>query len=334
MNASVKKIRYGIIGFGAFAEQAIAPAIKASPNSELVAIQKRSFAAAKEKALAFSIPHAFSTAEDLVAHPDVDAVFIVSANALHYRETLTAAGAGKHVLVEKPIAMNVQEAEEMIAACNRHKVKLMVGHMVRFSPVAQRIKQLIHSGVLGTISFVKSEFFYDARLSHRGWLVDPNIAGGGPIFDIGVHCLDTMRFVLDEDVIAVRSLVEPRLSKTTTEVTASLSLRFSKGTLGSIFCSYVSSARRSFIEIIGTEGIVSASDFTLGNKIIPLSISLKNNTSIVIPRVEEIQVPNLYIEEVTKFSNCILENSESPIPGLIGLENQRVLDKAIREENL
>lgn len=333
MNTSVKKVRYGIIGFGAFAEQAIAPAIQASPNSELVAIQKRSLAAAREKAAAFSIPHAFTTAEELVADPDVDAVFIVSANALHHSETLAAANAGKHVLVEKPIAMNVQEAEEMIAACNRHKVKLMVGHMIRFSPLALRIKQLIQSGALGTISFVKSEFFYDARLSHRGWLVDPTIAGGGPIFDIGVHCLDTMRFVLNEEVISVRSLVEPRLSETATEVTASLSLRFSKGTLGSIFCSYVSSARRSFIEIIGTEGIVSASDFTLGNKIIPLSISLKNKTSTIIPQIEEIQVPNLYVEEVTKFSNCILENSESPIPGIIGLENQKVLDKAVREEN-
>lgn len=334
MNTSAKKVRYGIIGFGSFAERAIAPAIQASPNSELVAIQKRSLAVAKEKAAAFSIPHAFGTAEELVAHPDIDAVFIVSANALHHKETLAAAKTGKHVLVEKPIATNVQEAEEMIAACARHNVKFMVGHMIRFSPLAQRIKQLIHSGTLGNISFIKSEFFYDAQLSHRSWLIDPTIAGGGPIFDIGVHCLDTMRFVLDEDVISVRSLVEPRLSATTTEITASLLLRFSKGTLGSIFCSYASSARRSFIEIIGTEGIVSASDFTLGDRTIPLSISLKNDTSTVDPRIEAIQVPNLYIEEITAFSKSILEHTESPIPGTIGLENQKVLDKAIREETL
>ncbi|MBI3587168.1 MAG: Gfo/Idh/MocA family oxidoreductase [Ignavibacteriales bacterium] len=334
MNASATKVRYGIIGFGSFAERAIAPAIQASPNSDLVAIQKRSLAVAKEKAAAFSIPHAFSTAEELVAHPDVDAVFIVSANALHHKETLAAANAGKHVLVEKPIATSVQEADEMIAACTRHNVKFMVGHMIRFSPLARRIKQLIHSGTLGNISFIKSEFFYDARLSHRGWLIDPRIAGGGPIFDIGVHCLDTMRFVLDEDVISIRSLVEPRLSATTTEITANLSLRFSKGTLGSIFCSYASSARRSFIEIIGTEGIVSAPDFTLGDRTIPLSISLKNDTATVDPRIEEIQVPNLYIKEITAFSKSILENTESPIPGTIGLENQKVLDKAIREEIL
>lgn len=332
MNAPAKKIRYGIIGFGAFAEQAIAPAIQGSPNSALVAIQKRSLAAAQEKAAAFSIPHAFSTAEELAAHPDVDAVFIVSANSLHHQETLAAANAGKHVLVEKPMAMSVREAEEMIAACHHHKVKLMVGHMIRLSPLARRIKQLIHSGTLGDISFVKSEFFYDGRLTRRGWLTDPTIAGGGPLFDIGVHCLDTMRFVLDEDVVSLRSLVKPRLSDTTTEITASLSLRFSKGTLGSIFCSYASSARRSFIEIIGTEGIVSASDFTLGDKTIPLSISLKNAASTVDPRIEEIRVPNLYIEEITAFSKSILENTESPIPGVIGLENQKVLDKGIREE--
>ncbi len=107
----MKKVRYGIIGFGAFAERTIAPAILKSPNSELVAIQKRSLAAAKEKAQVLNVPYAFDSAETLAKSPDVDAVFIVSANSLHGPETLTAARNGKHVLVEKPMAMNTAEAE-------------------------------------------------------------------------------------------------------------------------------------------------------------------------------------------------------------------------------
>ena len=105
-----RKIRYGIIGFGSFAEKTIAPAIQASTNSELVAIQKRSMAAAKEKAAACGVGLAFDSVEAAVSHPDVDAVFIVSANSEHCRETMAAATAGKHVLVEKPMAVNVAEA--------------------------------------------------------------------------------------------------------------------------------------------------------------------------------------------------------------------------------
>ena len=174
-----EKIRYGIIGFGAFAERAIAPAIRASSNSELVAIQKRSLTAAKEKAQLFRIPHAFDSAETLVNHQDVDAVFIVSANSQHAPSTITAARSGKHVLVEKPMAMNTLEAQQMIEVCCSKNVKLMVGHMVRLSPLIIRMKELMCSGIIGTVEFVKAEYMYDARLSPRRWMWDKKIAGGG-----------------------------------------------------------------------------------------------------------------------------------------------------------
>jgi predicted dehydrogenase len=145
----------------------------------LIAIQKRSLTAAKEKAQAFHIPFAFDTAEALVKHSDVDAVFIVSANSLHAPETITAAKSGKHVLVEKPMAMNTAEAMQMIEVCRNRNVKLMVGHMVRLSPLIIRMKELICSGIIGNVEFVKAEYMYDARLSPRRWMWDKKIAGGG-----------------------------------------------------------------------------------------------------------------------------------------------------------
>ena len=111
----MKKIRYGIIGFGDFAERKIMPAIQKSENSELVAIQKRLLDVAKEKARRYNIPLYFDSAGKLAASPEVDAVFIVSANSAHHAETLASARAGKHVLVEKPIAMSYQEGKEMVS---------------------------------------------------------------------------------------------------------------------------------------------------------------------------------------------------------------------------
>ncbi len=326
MTTANRTIRYGIIGFGAFAERTIMPAIQASKNSSLVALQKRSIESARQKALQYGIPHAFSTAEELVRHPEVDAVFIVSANCEHARQTAAAADAGKHVLVEKPMAMNTAQAHGMIEICRRNGVKLMVGHMIRFSPLALRMQQLVAGGFIGQPVAVRADFFYDARLSQRTWLFDPRVAGGGPVFDIGVHCLDTLRFVLQDEVVSIRAELRPPPSRDHTESSAQIALKFSDGTVGSVFCSFETPIRRARLEIIGTEAVLGADDFTLGSRTLHLDIHHRAEESSPRSTREEIAVPNLYVEEITHFSDCILENREPAIPGEVGLENQRLLD--------
>lgn len=325
----MKSVRYGIVGFGRFAERAIAPAIKASPNSELVAIQKRSLDAVRRKAGELGIPLAFDSVETLATHPGIDAVFVVSANSAHCPDTLAAAKGGKHVIVEKPMAMDAAEANRMIASCRTAGVKLMVGHMLRFSPLARRMRELVRTGEIGDPLYARADFVYDARLSHRAWLYDRKIAGGGPVFDIGVHCLDTLRFVLDDEVVHTESQLEPDPTETRTETTAAIQMRFSRGTVGSIFCSYTVPLRRTFIEIVGTEGVMSASGFTAGDHVTPLSIVSGKTDQSTVERTEQIAVPNLYIEEIGHFSDCILNNTEPILSGENGMRNQIVLDAAM-----
>lgn len=322
----MSKIRYGIIGYGLFAERAIAPAIQASSNSTLVAIQKRSLAEARRHASLLNISHAFATAEELVHCDDVDAVFIVSVNSAHCPETLAAAKAGKHVLVEKPMALNVTEAERMTAACDSKGVRLMVGQVVRFSPVVREIRKLIQSGEIGRVISARADYLYDARLSHRTWLYDRAIAGGGPIFDIGVHCLDTLCYVLDDQVESVKSHLSPLPTTTTTERSAILTLSFRKGALGSIACSFEGPVRQNVLEIVGTEGTVIVEDFTLSNRSLTLRIGHRTDGAPFRSEQREIAVPDLYVEEVTAFSRCIIEDLESPVPGAVGVELQKILD--------
>ncbi len=322
-------VGYGIIGFGRFAEKSIAPAIVAAKNSRLVALQKRSLDAAREKARAHSVPLAFDSVRDLVRDPEIDAVFIASANSCHHAETLAAAEAGKHVLVEKPMALTVKEAEQMIEACARNGVRLMVGHMVRLSPLVRRIRELVSTNALGPLISARADFVYDGRLSHRHWLHDRDVAGGGPVFDIGVHCLDTLRYVLDDEVVSLKSELEPRPTGGVTESTAQLLLRFSRGIIGSVFCSYRSPIRRSSIEVVGTEGMVAATDFTLGSADLELTITMRGDGTSAVERVERFAVPNLYVQEVSSFSRCILEKKEPDLSGGNGLANQRVLNEAL-----
>ncbi len=325
-----KKIRYGIIGFGRFAETTIMPAIIESENSELVAIQKRSLKEAQEKAKLYNIPFAFDTAEEIAKHPEIDAVFIVSPPLTHSPETIIAANAGKHVITEKPMAMNSKEAEEMIKICKENNVKLMVAQMARFSPVNQRIKTLIKENVIGKITSVRGEFFYDARFSKRTWSRDFKVSGGGPTFDIGVHCLDTLRFILDDEVVSIKSQLSPNPDDEKTELTSILALKFKSGIPGFIFTSFETPFARIFIEIIGEEGIISAEKFSLSNLTVSLKIIQGKNGEVFNTIIEEIKVPNIYEKEVTHFSDCILNNKEPMIPGEEGLKNQVVLDEAMK----
>ncbi len=332
MNAQ-RTLRFGIIGFGAFAERSVLPAMRALPDVEVVALQKRSLADAKAKAEAHGIRLAFASAEELAACPDVDAVFIVSANGAHCAETIAAARAGKHVLVEKPIARTAAEAEAMIEACRAAGVRLMVGHLVRFSPLVKKIRDTIRSGVLGSITYARADFVYDGRLSRRAWLRDRTVAGGGPVHDIGVHCLDTLRYVLSDEVVAASAMLSPEPLPERTEESALLALKFSRGTLGAVFCSFLAPERRKQLEIIGSEGRVMAGDFTSGGHATDLTISTGSGTRPIETTTESIQIPNLITEEVRHFTKAVLTGSEIITPGENGLANQRVLDAAFSPES-
>ncbi len=327
----MKKICYGIIGFGNFAERAIMPAIRSANNSELVAIQKRSLDSAKDKAEEHSIPFYFDSVEALVASTEIDAVFIVSANSQHYRETLLAAESKKHVIVEKPMAVNFLQAKEMIEACEKYNVKFMTGHMLRFSPLLQRMKEIVNSGLIGEITFAQSHFVYDAQMSQRKWVLDKKNAGGGPLFDIGIHCLDSMRFVLNDDqIVNVNNFMNPQHTETGVEKTSVLSFQFSKGTIGSVYSSYESSYRQSYIEFFGTKGSISALYFTPSNTPTTLEIKIGKGGLIDLVKKEEISVPNLYELEISHFSDCIINNTSPIVDAKSSLHNQYILELALK----
>jgi 1,5-anhydro-D-fructose reductase (1,5-anhydro-D-mannitol-forming) len=323
-------VRFGIAGYGNFAERAIAPAIKGSQDATLVAVQNRSAERARANAAAAGAPHGFSTVEAMVRHPEVDAIFIVSANAAHCRETIAAAEAGRHVIVEKPMAMTGAEAEAMIEACRRSGVRLMVGHMIRLSPLARRIREIVRSGVIGAVRSARAEFIYDARLSKRSWLCDRALAGGGPVYDIAVHCIDTLRFVLDDEVVHTAAALDPPPTRDRTEETAHLALRFSRGAVASVTTSFRAPLRRRFLEVVGDDGIVSAADFSGGDFSARLELALGREESGFDHRSEMIPVPNLYVAEITHFCDAVLRGTPIELSGENGLANQRILDAAMQ----
>ncbi|MEO8167962.1 MAG: Gfo/Idh/MocA family oxidoreductase, partial [bacterium] len=146
---------------------------------------------------------------------------------------------------------------------------------------------------------------------------------------VGVHCLDSLRFVLDDEVTQVQSLLDPKPTSEKTESTAQMLLQFSQGTMASIFCSYESPVRESYLDILGTEARMTVADFTVGGRRASLKIDRRAGNDLPDSTIEEIDVPNLYVEEVTLFSECILNDVHPPLTALNALHNQRVLDAAM-----
>lgn len=326
----MNNVRYGIIGFGAFAERAILPAIRSSSGSVVTAIQKRSLAEAEAKGREHGVPLAFDSAEALCASPEVDAVFIVSSNARHHPETLIAARHGKHVMTEKPMALSAAQGREMVDACRRAGVKFMVGHMLRFSPLVRRMKELVSAGTLGEIAAVRAEFIYDAGISHRRWLWDAAEAGGGPLFDVGIHCLDTVRFVLgDPEAAEVAGMTRSDGDASRVERSSLMNVRFRNSTLCSIHSSFEAPYRRTFIEFIGSKGTMSAYNFT-PSRVATVLERTKGSEGLPTETVREtIEVPDLYEAEVSHFTRCILTGEEPAVRGEESVRNQEILDAAL-----
>ena len=285
---------------------------------------------AKWKAQEHGIPLYFTSAEELVASPQVDAVFIVSANSRHHPETLAAAAAKKHVIVEKPMAMDLKEAEEMIEHCARNGVKFMVGHMLRFSPMLRRMKEIIRSGTIGEITFARSEFIYDASNSQRAWLWDKKVAGGGPLFDIAIHCIDALRFVLDDTVTGAHSVMRTGGDENIVEQSNIVSMRFTKGTIATVYTSFEAPYRQTFIECIGTAGSVSAQNFTPSNVTASLELKMGKEGRMESVAQEEFLIPDLYELEISHFSDCIVKNLNPLISSESSLHNQEILELSLK----
>jgi D-xylose 1-dehydrogenase (NADP+, D-xylono-1,5-lactone-forming) len=329
-----RTIRYGILGYGRFAQKAIAPAIRNAPGSVLVAVQKRSMEEARKKADECGAPLAFSSVEELVRHGDVDAVYVAGSNDMHCPATIAAAEAGKHVMVEKPMALSAAEGEKMIAACARNNVRLAVGHMVRYSPLVQRAGEILRSGGIGTVNAVRAEFLFDARISSRTWMLDRKVAGGGPVFDLGVHCFDTIRYLLDGEPLESRAMLSPVPTATDTEHSAVMTFRFPRDIVATVSCSFISPMRKVSLEIIGSQGIIQIPDFTRSDIVGSITVIRGKNDRAASTMVEEVIVPDLYVEQIRRFTNWILGGDALAIDGENGLCNQRMADEVMRGEEI
>ena len=318
-------VRFGIAGFGLHAVKRLMPGFAQATKCRVTALSRRTAAAATESAAHYKIPLAFDSVAAMAASPEVDAVLVTTPNSLHLADVLTAIAAGKHVLCEKPMAMNADECRQMVEAARKQGVLLGVAHVFRFDKSVQFFRRMISDGVIGRPIFARSEFSFLASPEHpRKWLYDASVAGAGPVFDIGVHCIDTLRFVLDDEVVQVSASAHSDERSGDVESAAAVTLQFSRGAIGTVLVSYRAEYRTP-LEIIGESGTIAADDAL--NVEYPIDILLHRGEKKGKTTVSNQAVYGL---QVDAFADAIEGKTPFPVPGEDGWQNQEILDAAMR----
>jgi len=242
-------LKWGILGTAKIAQVSLIPAFKVSPKNELYAVASRSLTKAEEFARLNMIPKVFGTYDELIQDPIVQALYIPLPNSMHKMWAIEAMKAGKHVLCEKPIGLNEQEAREMVAVAEEKQVVLMEGFMYRYHPRFAKLIELIQKGSVGNIRYIHSAFTYNITKPNDIRLI-PEL-GGGALMDVGCYCIDFSRQITQREPISVQAQYYEGNTGVDLQVIATLDFG---DNIYSVFEVAFNTTRRQICQIAGTDG--------------------------------------------------------------------------------
>ncbi len=318
------KLRWGILSTADIGRTKVVPAIQRAPRTEVVAVGSRDVERARAYAAELKIPTVHDSYEALLTDPQVDAVYVPLPNSLHAEWTMAAARAGKHVLCEKPLAMNAAEAARMVATCEQEGVLLVEAFMYRLHPSWQAVQEIVRSGRIGRLVAVQSWFSYfndDARNIRNRVEV-----GGGALYDIGCYNVNLSRLLFEAEPRRIQGSVvrDPELG---VDVLTSGILEFDSG-VATFTCSTRTETDQR-VHVYGTEGRISIG--------IPFNIPPDRPTEIhvtaggdppVAPKTEVLTFPpaDPYTVEAAYFAAAVLDGTPFPFPASDAVANMRVMD--------
>ncbi|WLR61220.1 Gfo/Idh/MocA family protein [Guptibacillus hwajinpoensis] len=320
----MKKIRWGIIGCGNVTEKKSGPGFQKADNSELVAVMRRDATLAEDYAKRHNVPKWYTNAEALIHDEEVDAIYIATPPSTHKEYAILAARASKPVYVEKPMALNTEECEEMIKACEENDVPLFVAFYRRAMPALLQVKEVIESGALGNIRFVTTVHHKKASEQEKNgnlpWRVQPEISGGGHFFDLASHTLDFLDYVLGP-IESVNGFATNQAELYQAEDIVSGSYVFESGVHGTGQWCFNSYKNEDWNEIVGDKGSL-------------LYSTLQERPMILKDEQGEREIEVVYPEHVQQpliqtIVNELNGESHSPSTGKTALRTSKVMDQLV-----
>lgn len=333
-----KKVRIGVIGAGGIANGAHLPGYSRIPDEcEVIALCDIEPKALESTAARYpDIPHLFEDYKKLLEVPEIDGVSVCTPNYMHHQITVDALKAGKHVLCEKPIAMNAVEGKEMVETARAAGKFLQIGYNSRFAPENQALKAHIAAGEIGDVYYARAQSLRQRGIPGWGVFIDKSKQGGGPLIDIGVHILDlTLWFMDHPKPISASGITYQKFGTRgdivgfmgqwdyknfTVEDFASAFIRFENGATVVLESSFVANIPSEVhnTTLLGTEGGVTSN---------PATITKERHRSL---STAELKVPghgaNTHYLEMKAFVECIRDNKEPLVTGEHGLMVAQIMD--------
>jgi predicted dehydrogenase len=325
------RVRIGVLGTGVIIRDFHLPVLRNNPHAEMVAAANLHPESLERLVHTWGIPKRYHNFSDLAADPDIDAVILGLPNYLHAPVTVQMLEAGKHVLCEKPMAPSVAEAEQMLDAARRTGRKLMIAHMWRFDREIRWLRDLVTHDTLGKIFKVKSHaiWLYEGP-PPASWFVQPELAGGGALADMGIHSIDTLRYVLGgARPKTVFATAGTHFRDISLDDTATLLIEFEGGIAGLVEAGWYhlyADGLEGYTQVYGTQGYARALPSELHSYVEGvLSVTRPQMPA----RKQQCDLP-MYQAQMDYFLDCIL-NDRDPVPGgEDGLWAIRVLEAAYR----
>lgn len=322
-------VKLALAGTG-YISQIHARAAQKLPGVELVAVVNHQLKSMAAFAKEFDIPRRYTAIEELLRDGDVDAVSINTPNYLHAPQAIAGLEAGVHVLVEKPMAMNANEAQEMIAAGVKSGALLMVAHCWRFDDEVLWLKEQLDRGRIGHIVRTKG-YGVHVNWGPGGWFTQKEFAGGGALADMGIHAIDTVRFLLgDPQPVNVYARIGTHYGDFDVDDTGVLLVNWDNGVVSTVESGWWqphSDGPEAATQLYGRQGFAS---------LFPTCLSLPDPAHEKVERVDPgfpfpraVHCPQgMYDAQMAHFVDCI-EAGRTPVPGGVeGLVNMRIVDRA------
>lgn len=328
-------IRLAIVGTGNIAKTH-AQAIEELDNCELVALVNHRLKSMALFGQEFDVSRQYMSITDLLDAGHVDAVIICTPNALHAKQTILALQAGVHVLVEKPMAMNAEESQQMLDISRETETILQVAHCWRFDDEVQYVRDQIVSGAIGDIIRTKG-YSTHVNWGPQGWFTQKELAGGGALADMGIHAVDTVRFLLGDPIPkSVYANIGTHYGDYDVDDTGVITINWTDGSSSLIEFGWwqpQSDGIAASTQFYGTQGFA---------KLFPTTIEQLNMGThqleaidIPYPAIREPHVPlSIYVNQIEHFIDCI-ENEAHPIAdGKVGIVNMQIIDAAYESSRI
>jgi 1,5-anhydro-D-fructose reductase (1,5-anhydro-D-mannitol-forming) len=247
-----RSLNWLVIGIGDITRKRVLPAILAEPRSTLHAVLTRD----PRKAEAYPGVEAFTSLAQALSDPAIEAVYVASPVALHAEQTIACLRAGKHVLCEKPVALNYGQAQTMAAAARDSGRVAGIAYYRRLYPKLVRAKELIAEGAIGRPVLVEANYHSWLESPERVWLKDPALAGGGPLYDVGSHRIDACNFLFGKPVRAM-GMLSNAVHELAVEDSSTTLIEYAGGVHAVVDVRWNSRIQRDQFRVIGTEGEIS-----------------------------------------------------------------------------